>query len=83
MQHPDVQHPDIQTFPQLRVCGEQGSTPLRGVGCGTDVPRVSLSQPCACSACKYTVFQDTTSALLFPLIDPTAISQLEAAPSQS
>lgn len=70
-----------QSFPQLRVCGAQGSIPLSGVGCGADVPRLSLSQPCASTACKDTVFQDTTSTLLFPSVDPTAISQLEATPS--
>lgn len=64
--------------PQPGVCGEQGSIPWLG---RADVPRGSLSQPHASTACEDTVLQDATSALLFPSIDPTAISQLEAAPS--
>lgn len=68
--------PTSSASPQPRVSGESRTAPAHcgGVGCGADVPWVSLSQARARTACRTSTrcspAPDTTSALLFPSINP-------------
>lgn len=85
--HPASRHPALPHIHTSEVGAQWHQLTCGDMGCGANVPRVSSSQLHTRTVCRTSTWcspaPDTTSALLFPSINPMAISQLEAAPSHS